>query len=153
MDERLERITHPQRRAMSQDGRIIDTYLTDQMRMELQEKPIKHVHYHYVRPITSEVEHGFEDEFEKWSEDGPGNDRNTPKKKLMIRCFGKIPKYYLPVKDCPKPLCHQPYPALVGDDFDPKPVSDAEFGESIPEKVFFKGDVFRFKPQLDKHFV
>jgi hypothetical protein len=52
VDERLERIGHSKRRVLSQDGRTIDTYLTDQMRRELQEKPIKHVHYHSVRPIT-----------------------------------------------------------------------------------------------------
>jgi hypothetical protein len=58
VDERLERIGHSKRRVLSQDGRTtIDTFLTDQMRRELQEKPIKHVHYHSVRPITSEVEH------------------------------------------------------------------------------------------------
>ena len=59
----------------------------------------------------------------------------------------------MPVKDCPKPINHNPYPRLVGDNFEPKPVSDAEFGESIPEKIFFKGEVFRFKPQLDRHFL
>ncbi len=35
VDERLERISHPQRRLLSQDARTIDTYMTDQMRREL----------------------------------------------------------------------------------------------------------------------
>jgi hypothetical protein len=90
-----------------------------------------------VKPLPDKIDN------ELWQYeniDGPRSkspNQHKKVKELKIRCYGMIPKYLVPFKDCPKPINHNPYPTLGGDNFEPKPVSDAEFGESIPEKIFF----------------